>query len=121
MPFRTGVPRTTHQWLKPLYNYLDNGAQVVYPSGASGIPNAVLVGAQVPMLALGNASGSIGMYGGTGAAGGQLSTGTAGITGVTGAAGNTGPSVWWFNGGTGNWYTISDIVTALKRVNVLKP
>lgn len=91
--------RPTHTWLKPLFDVLDGS------------------GTQQPRL--GSSTGTVGLYGVTGIA--RIATGTAGITGVTGAGGNTGPSVWWFNGGSGSWYTISDVVVALKNIGVLKP
>lgn len=121
MPFRSGVPRTTHKWLAPLYNYLDSVLSSVVPSGGSGIANAAWVGKGVPITQLGNASGLVGNYGSSGIAG-QLATGTAGITGFTGlAAGASGPANWWFNGGSGAFYTIGDVVTALKNNGTLKP
>lgn len=93
------IPRNTHTWLKALYDRLE--------------------GKTAASLVLGSSTGVIGLYGASGTA--RLATGTAGITGVTGAGGNTGPSVWWFNGGSGNYYRIDDLVVALKNAGVLKP
>lgn len=67
---------------------------------------------------LNSPTGKPGFYGTSGIA--QLATGTAGITGVTGAGGMTAFSMAWFNGGSGAYYTISDLVTALKNVGILK-
>lgn len=95
-----GLPRTTHQWLQPLYNALDGK------------------GTRQPQL--GSSTGTLGFYGTTGIAG-RLATGTAGITGFTGAGSNTGTLSLWFNGGTGSWYTQSDVIIALKNCGILKP
>lgn len=118
MPQRTTIPRPSHSWLKPAFDYLDKGISVTYPSGASGIPNAVTIGAAVPQARVGNASGIVGLYGASGAA--QIATGTAGTTGFTGVGAASG-AAWWFNGGSGAYYTVGDIVTQLKNMGVLKP
>lgn len=117
MPFRTEVPRTTHTWLKPLYDYLDAFLYGTVPSGASGIANGIWLGKGVPITQVGNASGLVGLYGATGVAG-QLATGTlAPAAGsVTGGSGNL-----WYNGGSGAYYTPGDVVTALKNLGALKP
>jgi hypothetical protein len=83
-------------WLKPLLNNLDGLSQ--QPFGVS--------------------TSIHGFYGQTGVA--QLATGTAGITGITGAGGMTAFSQLWINGGSGAYYQIQDIVTALKNVGILK-
>jgi hypothetical protein len=88
--------RPTHTWLKPVLDDLN---------GLSQRPFGV-------------ATSLHGLYGQTGIA--QLATGTAGITGVTGAGGMTAFSMAWFNGGSGAYYKIEDIVTALKNVGILK-
>lgn len=93
MPF----PRSTHQWLRHVYAAL-NGRTY---------------------LSLGSPTGAIGLYGATGTAG-QLATGTAGITGWTGAGSSTVSQIW-FNGGTGTFYTISDLVLMGKNAGLLKP
>ena len=90
-------PRTTQTWLKPLYDALD--------------------GRGVRQPVMGSSTGTIGMYGTTGIAG-RLATGTAGITAWTGAGASAG--LLWFNGGSGAFYTIGDVVVALKNMGVLK-
>lgn len=112
-------PRTTHQWLAPLYGHMEKVLDFGAPSGYSGM-QGVGVAQGVPIARFGNASGTIGMYGSTGPAG-QLATGTAGITGLTGAGGMTAFSMVWINGGSGAYYRLTDIVTALKNVGILKP
>lgn len=92
------VPRTTHQWLQPLYNFLE--------------------GKVSRHLQFGSSTGVIGLYGSTGLAP-ILASGTAGITGWTGPGSPSG--ILWFNGGTGNYYTQNDIVLALKNIGILKP
>lgn len=92
------MPRTTHKWLQPLYDALD-GRGIRQPQ-------------------IGSPTGTVGIYGATGIA--QLASGTAGITGLTGAGGMTAFSMVWINGGSGAYYTLSDIVTALKNVGILK-
>lgn len=117
--WRSGVPRTTHTWLKNLYDYLDKEAVGIYPSGASGIPNASWLGSRVPYTMVGNQTGTIGFYGATGVV--QVASGTAGISGMTGSLlGASGPAVWWFNGGSGAYYTIGDAILALKNLGALK-
>lgn len=131
MPFRAGVPRTTHTWLKPLYDYLDAVLYGVVPSGASGIANAIWLGKGVPITQLGNASGVLGAYGFTGLP--QLPTGGANIASVAtymGASGfgNTGLGLSGLNaylakavyGSTGTLYSGNDLVDALKNAGVLK-
>ncbi len=93
------LPRTTHTWLRPFYDCLE--------------------GKTTRQLQLGSPTGTIGLYGATGVRS-QLATGTAGITGVTGAGGMTAFSQVWINGGTGSYYTLSDVVVALKNVGILK-
>lgn len=97
MPFLNKRP--THQWLKPFFDVLD--------------------GSSVQQPRIGSSTGTVGLYGVTGIA--RLATGTAGITGVTGAGGMTAFSMVWINGGTGNFYTLSDVVVALKNCGILKP
>lgn len=91
------IPRTTHQWLQALYDRLE---------GKSSQP-----------LNLGSPTGLLGFYGATGVA--RLATGTAGITGWTGAGATS--AFTWINGGSGTYYTPSDVVLALKNVGILKP
>jgi hypothetical protein len=91
------IPRTTHTWLEPFYD--------------------VLEGKTARSLSLGSPTGYLGFFGASG--GRQLSTGTAGITGWTGLGSPSG--IHWFNGGTGAYYTNSDVVLALKNIGVLKP
>lgn len=89
------IKRPTHTWLKPVLDQLDG----VFATG------------------LGSASSLHGLYGQAGVA--QLASGTAGITGWTGAGSSTVSNIW-FNGGTGAFYNLSDVVTALKNVGILK-
>lgn len=137
MPVRTGFPRTTHQWLKPLYDALDVAFDYTVPSGASGIANAVGLGGGVPVTILGNATGVVGVYGYSGLA--QLATGGNGILSATylGASGfgstlitasglalsasGISPFLARFadNGGSGTPYTHGDVVSALKRLGAL--
>jgi hypothetical protein len=93
------IPRTTHTWLAPLYDALEGR------------------GTRQPQI--GSATGTVGLYGATGIA--RLATGTAGITGLTGAGGMTAFSMVWINGGSGAFYTLTDVVAALKNVGILKP
>lgn len=130
MPLRNKVPRTTHQWLKNLYDYLDNGVLVAYPSGASGIPNAAWLGKTVPQTQIGNATGVVGFFGATGVApiatGGNVSLGAT-YLGVSGnAATGIGNSGLYYQlgaaayvGGTGTPYTVNDIVIQLKNLGLL--
>jgi hypothetical protein len=90
------IKRPTHTWLKPVLDNLD---------GLTKQPFGV-------------ATSVHGFYGQTGIA--QLATGTAGITGITGAGGMTAFSQVWINGGSGAYYQLQDIVTALKNVGILK-
>lgn len=132
MPFRSGVPRTTHTWLKPLYDYLDDGVVSVVPSGASGIANAAWLGSNVPISQVGNASGTVGFYGGTGiakiASAGLFVTsasalGASGMQatglGESGLYTHLARAAW--NGGSGTAYTIHDLVAQLKNMNILTP
>lgn len=130
MPLRFGVPRTTHQWLKPLYNYIDNGVKTTVPSGASGIANATWLGSNVIVSQVGNATGLVGFYGATGYTQIQASTGinlgatSAGVSGVA-ATGLGASGLFYslaraaFNGATGTVYTINDIVVQLKNMGIL--
>lgn len=136
MPVRTGVPRTTHTWLKPLYDALDAALGFIVPSGASGIPNAAWFGRGVPQVQIGNATGVIGMYGATGitqlATGGNLILsatylGTSGFgatliaaSGVALSASGMAPFLARFadNGGSGTPYTHGDVVSMLKRAGI---
>lgn len=129
MPRSTGCPKTTHQWLKPLYTYLDNVIFGVVPSGASGIPNAAWYGKGVPIAQFGNATGVIGFLGNTGlppvATGGNLGL-LATALGVSGTATGVGASGFYyhlgkagFNGGTGTVYTVNDLVAMAKNFGML--
>lgn len=113
MAARSKVPRTTHTWLKPLYNYLDNGVAAITPSGASGIASTAWLGAYVPQSVVGNATGTIGVYG----ASGILQPTGLGMTGSATLGGPTGTTFFDFrtNGGTGaQYYSFTDIVNILK-------
>lgn len=127
MPLRTGVPRTTHTWLKNLYNYLDAVIAGTVASGASGVFSGSWIGKGVPETQIGNASGIIGFYGSTGAL--QILATAFGISGVTSAGGSSGILATGvggsglnsaiaqlaFNGGTGTAYTLNDLVRQLKN------
>lgn len=129
MPLRTGSPRTTHQWLKPLYDYVDAGARITYPSGASGIPNGAWLGDNVSITQLGNATGVVGFFGATGVA--PIATGgNAGLLatnlGSSGTATGVGASGLYYHvgkaayiGATGTPYTVNDIVLQLKNLGIL--
>lgn len=112
-----GVPRTTHQWLKNLYNYLDGKSQS--PTGLA-------------VTQFGSSTGIVGFYGQTGAK--QIATGGIGLMsatnlGVSGiAATGLGLSGLFYdlanagwNGGTGTVYSVNDVVVALKNIGILKP
>lgn len=84
-----GVPVTTHQWLKPLYDTLN---------GKGSRP-----------LNFGSPTGVMGFYG---------STGIARPTGIGASLGITGTTFFdaRTNGGTGTqFYTLNDLVLLLKR------
>lgn len=93
------IPRTTHEWLQPLYNVLD---------GHASRP-----------LQLSSPTGLIGVFG---ASGSRQWTG-AGSTGSVSLGSATGTSFFdqrW-NGGTGtNYYTNNDIVAAFKAFGWFK-
>ena len=105
-----GIPykvRTTHQWLQPLYNWLE--------------------GKTSDQLQLGSSTGILGLYGATGAP--RLSSAAAAygggggagyFSGVTGAGIPIGPSgTAMYNGGTGTFYATNDVVRALKNAGIL--
>lgn len=130
MPVRSGFPRTTHQWLKPLYDALDASFGYIVPSGASGIPNAVWVGRGVPQTQIGTATGVIGLFGVTGIA--PIATGGNGILSATylGASGFASTGVgasglythlarFADNGGSGTPYTHGDLVSILKQLRAI--
>lgn len=131
MPVRTGVPRVTHQWLKPVLDYIDQMASVTVPSGASGIANGVWIGKTVPTTQISNATGVAGFFGFTGI--GPIATGGNGVLSATalGASGfpatGLGASGFYtslanaaLNGGSGTPYTLNDIVVQLKNLGILK-
>lgn len=130
MPLRTRVPRSTHQWLRPVFDYIDAGPMVVYPSGASGIPNAVWAGDNTQITQIGNSTGVVGFYGFTGIA--PIATGGNGIFAATnlGASGlaatGMGASGLYvhlgraaFNGGSGTPYSLNDLVVQLKNLGII--
>lgn len=102
------IKRTTHTWLKPVYDSLDGVSR--YPFGV--------------------ATSVHGFYGGTGIA--RIATGGNGILSATylGASGfiSTGLGASGLythlarfadNGGSGTPYTFGDVVTQLKNMNIL--
>lgn len=94
------IPRTTHQWLKPLYDVLE---------GRTARP-----------LQLGSPTGPIGFYGSSG--GLRLATTSLRSTGgFTGGASGAAVDSELCNGGTGTYYSRSDIVRALKNVGIILP
>lgn len=102
--------RVTHQWLKPLFDYLDKlGGVDLGSSGLGSVPRGAQYGVSVPITQVSNATGVLGFYGSTG-----ISQGTA--AGAT--AGSTGSSGVYFhrtNGGTGtNFYTLDDVIAYMK-------
>ncbi len=107
---RRGVPRTTHTWLRALYNYLDTEIAYVQPAGATGTQGlALLIGAGAPQTDIGNATGLIGMYGTTGI---LRPTGLGAVAGITAASGYDARS----NGGIGtNFYSLQDLVLIMKQ------
>jgi hypothetical protein len=136
MPLRTGFPRTTHQWLLPLYAALDLALGYIVPSGASGIANGIWLGRGVPQTQVGTATGVVGLYGftglpavtgygfGNGVSGFTSSwSGASGImaTGVGGSGLASALSQLAFNGGTGSVVSINEIVRALKNVGIITP
>lgn len=131
MPFRSRVPRTTHQWLKPFYDYIDDGVIVTIPSGASGNANAVWLGSNVPITQIANATGVVGFYGSTGIAktssygvsfyGTGLGASGLGATGMGTSGIKDFMAQWGWNGGSGTFVTIDDIVAQLKNVGFLSP
>lgn len=91
------IPRTTHWWLQALYN--------------------VMEGKGVRAFSFGSPTGVIQAYGTTGASYmKQLATGTASLPGGSGGTG-----MYWFNGGSGTYYTPNDMALALKNFGILKP
>jgi hypothetical protein len=131
MPVRTGVPRTTHTWLKPLYNYLDAVISGTVASGASGLFSGAWVGKGAPAAMVGNATGVVGFYGFSGLP--QILATSFGISGVTSAGGSSGILATGvggsglanaiaqlaFNGGTGTAYTLNDFVREAKNLGIL--
>jgi len=106
-----GPPITTHQWLQPLYHWLKGwGTASVFtgPTGAR-FPAAVQFGFP---------TGILGFYGATG----TLQPTGLGSTGSAAGGGVTGTTFFDIrsNGGTGaNYYTLTDIVNALKLEGLL--
>ncbi len=97
---------------------MDALGRVFSTTGASGAAHAVWLASDARTAQLGSPTGNLGLYGASG--GPQLATGTAGITGLTGIGASGFGSVW-FNGGSGSYYTLPDVVTALKNAGILKP
>lgn len=136
MPFRDQFPRTTHPWLQPLYNAFKGAFRWSVPSGGSGIPNMLHIApTAIAAVLIGSPSGVIGFYGASGlpqlATGGNLgllatNMGSSSFSGL--AATGIGASGLYvhlgklgINGGTGNVYTLNDIVAALKNNGTLLP
>lgn len=108
------VPTTTHQWLRPLYLYLQGTIGAFQPTGATGMNGfALQLGNAVPQTDIGNPTGILGFYGATGI---QQPTGTGSFAGTTAASGYDVRS----NGGSGtNVYSFGDVVAALKGQGLL--
>lgn len=97
------VPRTTHQWLRNLYNYLD---------GKSASPTGVA------FASFGSPTGTLGFFGATGS---KQPTGL-GVTGSAALGGVTGTTFFDLrtNGGTGTqYYTLTELVMDLKAQGLL--
>lgn len=102
MALGPGIPRTTHTWLKPLYDVLQGKQKAGGPAG----------------LNFGSPTGVMGFYGATGIA---QPTGV-GMTGSAVLGGVTGATFFDFrtNGGTGTqFFTFTDVVNALKLQGLL--
>jgi hypothetical protein len=95
-------PVTTHQWLKPLYTTLNSPTGIPAFYGMTGAKQVATGGNGV--IAATNLSVS-----GIAATG----LGASGFFYALAAAG--------FNGGSGNVYTLNDVVVALKNIGILKP
>lgn len=92
------LPRTTHQWLKPFYDTLE---------GRGSRP-----------LQLGSPTGVMGFYGFTGLP--RSPTTLARSTGgYTGGASGAVVDTQLYNGGTGTYYSNTDVVRALKNAGFL--
>lgn len=106
-----GVPITTHEWLQPLYHWLRGWGSASVFTGPTG--------ARFPAaLSIGMPTGILGFFGATGV---QQPTGL-GATGSAAGGGVTGSTFFDIrsNGGTGaNYYTITDVVNALKGEGLL--
>lgn len=106
-----GPPITTHKWLQPLYAFLRGFGTASQYTGPTGMlaPSTVQFG--TPTM-------TIGFFGATGT---KQPTGL-GSTGSAAGGGATGSTFFdqrW-NGGTGtNYYTVNDIVNALKSEGLL--
>jgi hypothetical protein len=93
------IPRTTHQWLRPIYDVLD--------------------GHSIRPLQLSSPTGIMGFFGASGI---KQPTGI-GFTGSASLGGSTGVSFYDLrsNGGTGaQYYTLTDVVQALKGLGLLR-
>lgn len=134
MPVRIGVPKTTHQWLKPLYAYLDGVISGTVASGASGIVSGAWIGRGAPVSMISNATGVAGFFGFSGLpqysgyGGGYMMTGgtqswsgSSGIlsTGIGGSGLLSAVSQLGWNGGTGTIAGLNEIVRALKNVGLI--
>lgn len=122
------VPRTTHTWLKRLYDYIDDLEALIYPSGQTGIPQGMNIGVAL-VTRVGTSTGILGMYGFSGYAQIAAAPGNLGATYV-GASGAVSTGVGasglyyhlgkvGYNGATGSVYTIDDIVIQLKNMGIL--
>lgn len=122
-------PRTTHQWLAPLYGHLERAVDFGAPSGYSGL-QGVHFGKGTPITQVGNATGVVGFFGNTGIA--PIATGGNGILSATylGASGFASTGVgnsglythlarFADNGGSGTPFTHGDIVRQLKNLGIL--
>lgn len=136
MSVKKVVPRTTHTWLKPLYDYLDHGV-VAYQglqSGFSGIFSGVWLGSNVPVTMVGQSTGVVGFYGSTGlpqigtvangvglTGGTNYWSGSSGIlaTGIGGSGLLSAINQLGWNGGSGTIYDLNDVVRQLKNMGVL--
>ncbi len=112
------APVTTHQWLTPLYKWLNGqGSRSMGFGSSTGLMGFYGSTGLAPRVA----SGLIGLY-----AGAASPTAVAGLSGF--AATGMGASGFYtflgaagFNGGTGSLYGLNDVIVALKNVGILKP
>ena len=95
-------PITTHQWLKPLYNTLNSPTGIPAFYGMTGAKQV--------------ATGGNGIFAAT-----NLSVSGIAATGMAASGLYYHLAAAAFNGGTGNVYSVNDVVLSLKNIGILKP